>query len=229
VAINDSMSATLDIWLGSEAGGGSSVQGEMANLFIYDQPMTEAQALSMYRAEVWADVRPGGEEYNPTSTITITYQHDPLYRLTSATYSAGTEYGYTYDAVGNRQSMTTPDGETSYTYDAANRLTEVGGVAYTWDANGNLTGDGVRSYTYDHANRLTQVTEGSLTTQFAYNGDGIRTSKTVTGDTTHYVLDLAATLPVVISDTEAVYLYGLDILAQQEILRQGSGQAPRLY
>jgi RHS repeat-associated protein len=38
-----------------------------------------------------------------------------------------------------------------------------------------------------------------------------------------------ATLPVVISDAEAVYLYGLDILAQQEIVRQGSGQAPRLY
>jgi RHS repeat-associated protein len=43
----------------------------------------------------------------------------------------------------------------------------------------------------------------------------------MSGDTTQYVLDLAATLPVVISDTEAVYLYGLDIIAQQ--------QAERLY
>ena len=79
----------------------------------------------------------------------------------------------------------------------------------------------MRSYAYDHTNRLTQVTEGSLTTQFAYNGDGIRTSKTVAGDTTEYLLDLAATLPVVISDTQAVYLYGLDIIAQQ--------QSERLY
>ena len=47
------------------------------------------------------------------------------------------------------------------------------------------------------------------------------TGKTVAGDTTEYVLDLLATLPVVISDTEAVYLYGLDIIAQQ--------QAERLY
>ncbi|HUS69346.1 MAG TPA: RHS repeat-associated core domain-containing protein [Anaerolineae bacterium] len=53
------------------------------------------------------------------------------------------------------------------------------------------------------------------------NGAGIRTSKTVAGDTTEYVLDLAATLPVVISDTEAVYLYGLDIITQQ--------QSERLY
>jgi RHS repeat-associated protein len=48
----------------------------------------------------------------------------------------------------------------------------------------------------------------------------VRTRKTVGGHTTQYVLDLA-TLPVVISDTDAVYLYGLDIIAQQ--------QAERLY
>ena len=83
-------------------------------------------------------------------------------------------------------------------------------------------GDRVRSYSYDHANRLTQVTKGSLTTQFAYNGDGVRMSKTVTGDTTEYALDLAATLPVVISDTEAVYLYGLDIIAQQQLGRDST-------
>ena len=77
------------------------------------------------------------------------------------------------------------------------------------------------SYTYDRANRLTQVSEGSLSTQFAYNGDGVRVLKTSGGGTTRYIQDLAATLPVVISDTEAVYLYGLDIIAQQ--------QAERLY
>ena len=67
----------------------------------------------------------------------------------------------------------------------------------------------------NHANKLFP------STQFAYNGDGVRTSKTVAGDTTEYALDLLATLPVVISDTDAVYLYGLDIIAQQ--------QSERLY
>ncbi|HUW96183.1 MAG TPA: hypothetical protein VMW58_10385 [Anaerolineae bacterium] len=47
-------------------------------------------------------------------------------------------------------------------------------------------------------------------------------SKTVGGDTTQYVLDLAATLPMVISDTEAVYLYGLDILARQQLERDSN-------
>jgi hypothetical protein len=50
------------------------------------------------------------------------------------------------------------------------------------------------------------------------------TSKTVDSATTQYVLDLAATLPVVISDTEAVYLYGLDIVAQQQSERCGSAR-----
>jgi len=63
---------------------------------------------------------------------------------------------------------------------------------------------------------------GSLATQSAYNGDGVRMSKTVGGDTTQYVLDLAATLPMVISDTEAVYLYGLDILARQQLERDSN-------
>jgi RHS repeat-associated protein len=220
--VTNAVSGTLGIWVGSEAGGGSSVEGEVANLFLYDQAMSGAQAESQHRAWLWTDILPGDEEWRgATSTMTITYDYDPLYRLTSASYSAGAEYEYTYDAVGNRQTMTSPDGETSYTYDAANRLTSVGGVAYTWDANGNLTSDGVRSYSYDHANRLTQVTQGSVTAEYVYNGDGVRISKTVAGETTGYALDLLATLPVVISDTDAVYLYGLDIIAQQ--------QSERLY
>ncbi|HUW96086.1 MAG TPA: hypothetical protein VMW58_09885 [Anaerolineae bacterium] len=44
----------------------------------------------------------------------------------------------------------------------------------------------------------------------------------MSGDTTQYVLDLAATLPVVISDTEAVYLYGLDIIARQQLERDST-------
>jgi RHS repeat-associated protein len=95
------------------------------------------------------------------------------------------------------------------------RLTSVGGVALGWDAPGNVSNGGARSLRYDHANRLKQVTEGSLTTHFAYNGDGVRVGKTIGAAATDYLVDLAAALPVVISDTDAVYLYGLDIIAEQ--------------
>jgi RHS repeat-associated protein len=72
-----------------------------------------------------------------------------------------------------------------------------------------------------------------LTRRSAYRGDPARTSKTVAGDTTEYVLDLGAAPPVVISETEAVYLYGLDIIAQQQAERyyyvhDGLGSARQL-
>jgi RHS repeat-associated protein len=213
--ITGTLTDGLDLWLGSTADGGSQAEASVANLMIYSEQMTEAQAQSMHHALIWADILPEEEEWRATTTVTITYDYDDLYRLTSAAYSGGAEFVYTYDAVGNRQSMTSPEGTVSYTYDAANRLTSVGGVTYSWDDNGNLLSDGVRTYQYDHANRLKQVTQGSLTTQFAYNGDGVRVGKTIGAATTDYLVDLASTLPVVISDTDAVYLYGLDMIAEQ--------------
>ncbi|MEW6569469.1 MAG: hypothetical protein AB1449_15150, partial [Chloroflexota bacterium] len=79
---------------------------------------------------------------------TISYTYDPLYRLTAADYSDGTYFHYTYDAVGNRLVETTVAGTTPYTYDDANRLTSVGGVAYAWSDNGNLLFDGTNAYLY---------------------------------------------------------------------------------
>jgi len=72
----------------------------------------------------------------------------------------------------------------TYSYDSANRLTSVDGVGYTWDGNGHLLDDGVRTYTYDYANRLVQVVSGTLTTTYAYTGDGHRVAKTENGETT---------------------------------------------
>ncbi|RLC70776.1 MAG: hypothetical protein DRI52_06410 [Chloroflexi bacterium] len=45
--------------------------------------------------------------------------YDDLYRLTSAAYSGGENFTYTYDVVGNRLAMRTSNGSTSYEYDAA--------------------------------------------------------------------------------------------------------------
>ena len=66
-------------------------------------------------------------------TTTITYDYDPLHRLTSAAYSSGEVYTYTYDAVGNRLAMGAGGEVSTYTYDPANRLTSVDGVGYTAD------------------------------------------------------------------------------------------------
>ncbi len=41
------------------------------------------------------------ENVGQTTTITITYTYDALYRLRTATYSDGATFTHTYDAVGN--------------------------------------------------------------------------------------------------------------------------------
>ncbi|WP_337848422.1 RHS repeat-associated core domain-containing protein [Sphingomonas sp.] len=48
-----------------------------------------------------------------------------------------------------------------YTANGLNQYQAVNGVAYSYDANGNLTGDGVRTYTYDIENRLILATAGA--------------------------------------------------------------------
>ncbi len=102
---------------------------------------------------------------------------------------------------------------TTYTYDAANRLSAVDGQPYTWDNNGNLINDGSANYLYDRANRLISTTLGGATSLFNYNGDGARLKQVVAGVVTTYTQDLVAPLPVVLQAKTGVtttkYLYGL--------------------
>ena len=152
-------------------------------------------------------------------TTTITYDYDPLYRLTSAAYSSSEVYTYTYDAVGNWLAMGTGGEVSTYTYDPANRLTSVDGVGYTWDNNGNLLDDGIRSFEYDPANRLIAVVSGTLTTTYTYNGDGHRMAKTENGVTTSYVVAVLGLSQVLVETTggdSIVYLYGHDLLGEKD-------------
>jgi len=146
-----------------------------------------------------------------------------------------------YDAVGNRLTQETLAGINSYAYDIANRMTALDGVAYSYDANGNLLSDGTNSYAYDSANRLTDF---NGTTSYAYrcNGKSIgqfgcesdRVSQTVDGVTTNYVLDQAAPLTQVLSDGTNTYIYGNDRIAQSNgatpeyFLTDGSGSVRQL-
>jgi RHS repeat-associated protein len=134
-------------------------------------------------------------------TTTITYTYDSLYRLTEADYSSGENFQYVYDAVGNRTSYTatiTSTQNTTYSYDAANRLVNVSGVAYTWDDLGRLTHDGTYSFTWDAASRLITVTDGVTTIGFRYDGDGNRLAEIVNGTLTTHTLDVGLGLPEVL-------------------------------
>jgi RHS repeat-associated protein len=152
----------------------------------------------------------------PASTQTINYGYDALNRLTGATYTSGSSYSFTYDKVGNRTSQNVGGVNTTYTYDAADRLTNAGGVSFTWDDNGNLLNDGAKSYSYDFANRLTAINGQGSSFSFGYDGLDNRFRQTINGQTTTYMLDKAAGLSQVLYDGTATYYYGLGRISQQK-------------
>jgi len=124
-----------------------------------------------------------------------TYTYDGLNRLKTATLHDGTVQEYEFDANGNRTKLTitndTEISETTYTYDANDRLTsqtENGIITdYTYDNNGNmLTKTGVVQ-TFDLLNRMTSWTDGTKTALYTYNPDNMRRSKTVDNVTTEHV------------------------------------------
>lgn len=107
------------------------------------------------------------------------YTYDTTGHLTQVCFAvsscAGTPADYikwTYDANGNRLTEVRPSGSTSYTYDAANRLTKFGKTGVTYDADGNMTGYGSTKYTWNAAGQL--LTAGKLT--FTYDPQGNRAS-----------------------------------------------------
>jgi RHS repeat-associated protein len=151
-----------------------------------------------------------------TSSRTISYTYDNLYRLTGASYNDGATFTYTYDATGNRLTEVVNGVSTAYVYDNANRLTSVGGVSFTWDDNGNLLYDGVTTYTYNHANQLASRAQGGVTTTYTYNGQGDRVRQRIGGTPTTYALDLAAGLTQVLSDGSSAYLYGVSRIGEEQ-------------
>ena len=133
-----------------------------------------------------------GNRTSVTSTAgTINYQYDELNRQTQETLLDGTTIDYVYDAVGNRTSKTVTNGGqtvTNYTYNDGNELTAVGGQAYTYDANGNLTSNGTNTFVYNEINQLIQVKDsgGTVIASYTYDDQGKRINATASGSTTYY-------------------------------------------
>jgi RHS repeat-associated protein len=119
------------------------------------------------------------------------FSYDHLHRLTGATGAVSA--GYAYDALGNLLARTEAGQSVGLAYNPAIRPRHaprsVGGVARTYDANGNLRSDGARTYTYDPQNRLSTVTADGATTSFHYDPNGRRYKRVADAETTVYVGD----------------------------------------
>jgi YD repeat-containing protein len=170
------------------------------------------------------------------------YQYDQLGHLTQVTYSnadgtidpADKVVQYTYDADGNRLSMTTyaqglAAGATqtlTYAYGADNRLlsvTDQNGVVqaqYFYDWRGNrvmmVTPTATTRYGYDSQNLLTSVDDGTNHIEYTYDGAGRRLAQSVNGVVTRFVVDISNPIYQTLEDLNSAgqvtdsYTYGLN-------------------
>jgi YD repeat-containing protein len=137
------------------------------------------------------------------SADTKTYAYDNLDRLTGF-IAPNTNQGYSYDATGNRTSLTIGANNYSNTIaPASNRLTASTGPipkSFSFDNNGSITADTVNQYTYDARGRLVQALTAVGNVGYGVNALGQRVFKTVGGVGTIYHYDLNGRL---IAETDA--------------------------
>jgi RHS repeat-associated protein len=154
---------------------------------------------------------PGPEE--------VSFGYDENNRLTEA----GAE-GFGYDPADN---LTEGIGSTN-TYDSASQLETGTGLTYTYDKLGERTkvtpaSGPATSYGYDQVGDLTSISrpkEGevpAIAETLAYDGIGLLASRTSGLATRHLAWDVSASLPLLLDDGEASYLYGPGGLPVEQI------------
>ena len=131
---------------------------------------------------------------------------------------------YKYDPANN---PTTTPGSTNI-YNGADELESGTGVTYTYNELGERTkttpsSDPATTYGYDQAGNLTSVErpkEGEtpkIEDSYTYNGDGLRTSQTISG-TIHYLTwETTESLPLLLNDDTNSYIYGPGNLPVEQI------------
>jgi len=148
---------------------------------------------------------------------TYAYSYDDLGRLTESTRNGSVQSAYSYDAFGNRTKEISEGIETTYSYDALDRLIKkevsrnshnsevISGIdpvvtTYGYDRRGNLTAEYekevlTKSYSYNMQNLLEKTvirnTEADIqTVSYAYNYSGQRISKKTDIEEVRYLTDI---------------------------------------
>ncbi len=147
-----------------------------------------------------------------TSSTTLegntTYSYDATGQLTSVVLPNNRTISYEYDAAGNRISVIDSGKTTTYDPNNLNQYTNVGGAAYTYDADGNLIakkqGSQNWTYNYDTENRLVGVVSPEGTWRYEYDALGNRIASIKDGQRKEYLLD-----PTGLGDVVAEYSSGI--------------------
>jgi RHS repeat-associated protein len=153
--------------------------------------------------------------------------------------------GYEYD-VNNRL---TKGAGVAYECDAANNPTKIGSGTCKYNAGDELESGPTLTYTYNEESQRTKTKpstgpataygydqagnllaverpkEGEVAEikdSYAYNGDGLRVSQTISGTTTYMAWDTAEELPLLLSDGTNSYIYGPGGLPIEQISSGGT-------
>jgi RHS repeat-associated protein len=146
-------------------------------------------------------------------------EYDSNDRLTKGATTA-----YEYDAANNPTKIATG----TYKYNVADELETGPSLTYTYNELGERTKTTpstgpATTYGYDEAGNLISIErpkEGEITKiedTYAYNGEGIRASQTISGTTTYMAWDLAGELPLILNDGTNSYIYGPGNLPIEQI------------
>jgi len=137
------------------------------------------------------------EANDPTTIGSATYSYDTADELEKKTVSHATAATYTYDEMGERTKTAPSSGPaTSYGYDQAGDLTS--------------------------ATRPKEGETQAIEDTYGYNGDGLRISQTISGNTTYMAWDLAESLPLILNDGTNSYVYGPGGLPVEQIPNEGA-------
>jgi RHS repeat-associated protein len=156
---------------------------------------------------------------------TASWSYDGIYRLTNETISLAPSgkngsVGYGLDPVGNRTSDTSSlsgISSGSFSFNADDEL-----ASESYDQNGNVLATSGKTFAYDSQNEL--ISMGG-TVALAYDADGNRVSKSVSGVATKYLVDdLNPTgYPQVVDEltngaVTRTYSYGLQRIDEDQVI-----------
>ncbi len=152
------------------------------------------------------------------------YEYDSNNRLTKGVTTA-----YEYDAGNNPTKI----GSGTYKYNAANELETGPSLTYSYDELGERTktkptSGPTTTYGYDQAGNLISVErpkEGEtaeIKDTYAYTGNKLRASQTISGTTTYLIWDMTEGIPLLLSDTTNSYIYGPGGLPIEQISSGGT-------
>jgi len=152
------------------------------------------------------------------------YEYDENNRLTK-----GATIAYEYDAANNPTKI----GAGAYKYNAADELETGPSLTYTYNEEGQRTKTKpttgpATTYGYDQAGEMTSVErpkEGEISEikdTYAYDGNGLRASQTISGTTTYMVWNMTEGLPLLLSDGTNSYIYGPGGLPVEQISSGGT-------